>query len=406
MSASTPTAITTSDQRDLRLQEAIRLMTAFAERTGVSSDQPQQRYLWTDAFAVCNFLEIARVTGNDHYHELALGLVDRVHEVLGRHRADDSRVGWLSGLGEAAGVLHPTRGGLRIGKKLPERRLGEPFDEELEWDRDGQYFHYLTKWMHALDQVSRAESLPRFNLWARELAEAAFGAFSYVPPGGRRPRMAWKMSIDLSRSLVGSMGQHDPLDGLITCIQLRATASKFANELDGPGLEPELSGFSCMTEACDWVTADPLGIGGLLMDACRVEQLGDQATLANDELLCALLAAALDGLRHFAERNDLRRPASPRLAFRELGLGIGLHAVELLDVRVQAQPERLSGSSGVRALLAALRPYVPLGSAIESFWLDPKHRQAPTWTAHRDINDVMLATCLVPDGFLILSPVD
>ena len=29
--------------------------------------------------------------------------------------------------------------------------------------------------------------------------------------------MYWKLSIDLSRPLVASMGQHDPLDGLVTC---------------------------------------------------------------------------------------------------------------------------------------------------------------------------------------------
>lgn len=36
--------------------------------------------------------------------------------------------------------------------------------------------------------------------------------------------MYWKMSIDLSSPLVPSMGQHDPLDGLITYLQLQATA--------------------------------------------------------------------------------------------------------------------------------------------------------------------------------------
>ena len=40
----------------------------------------------------------------------------------------------------------------------------------------------------------------------------------------RRKRMYWKLSIDLSRPLVASMGQHDPLDGLVTCAQLEATA--------------------------------------------------------------------------------------------------------------------------------------------------------------------------------------
>ena len=39
-----------------------------------------------------------------------------------------------------------------------------------------------------------------------------------------------------------------------------------------------------------------------------------------------------------------------------------------------------------------------LGLAIESFWLLPEHRQVRTWLDHEDINDVMLATSLVPEG--------
>src|SRR5262249_35733185 len=163
------------------------------------------------------------------------------------------------------GESHPTRGGLRIGKKLPERRADEPFDDRLEWDRDGQYFHYLTKWMHALDQVSRSTSQPHFNLWARELAETAYVAFSAPQRSGRR-RLVWKMSVDLSRALVPSMGQHDPLDGFITYVQLRATASMSQGGSAGPDLRQELLGFSSMIEGADWVTADPLGIGGLLID--------------------------------------------------------------------------------------------------------------------------------------------
>ena len=33
------------------------------------------------------------------------------------------------------------------------------------------------------------------------------------------------------------------------------------------------------------------------------------------------------------------------------------------------------------------------------------HAQVRTWLAHEDINDVMLATSLVPEGFLALPPV-
>ena len=41
-------------------EEASELMMRFAERTGLTSDLPKQRYLWTDAFAVCNFLGLAQ----------------------------------------------------------------------------------------------------------------------------------------------------------------------------------------------------------------------------------------------------------------------------------------------------------------------------------------------------------
>src|SRR5689334_1137240 len=97
------------------VEAALQLMTGFAERTGLSGDRPPQRYLWTDAHAVCNFLALARVTGDDRYVGLARRLVAQVHETLGRHRPDDARRGWLSGLSEAEGAAHPTRGGLRIG---------------------------------------------------------------------------------------------------------------------------------------------------------------------------------------------------------------------------------------------------------------------------------------------------
>jgi hypothetical protein len=69
------------------------------------------------------------------------------------------------------------------------------------------------------------------------------------------------------------------------------------------------------------------------------------------------------------------------------------------------EPRPGGDGTRTRTLLDALRPWIGLGAAIESFWLDPTHRAAPTWIAHRDTGDVMLATCLVPDGYLQLLPV-
>jgi hypothetical protein len=132
-----------------RTQAARDLMLRFAESTGLSPPAMQpRRYLWTDAFAVCNFLALWKATRDVLFHDLAILLVEQVHGTLGRHRADEQRRGWISGLHEADGSSHPTAGGLRIGKKLPERTESEPYDPDLEWERDGQYLHYLTKWMH------------------------------------------------------------------------------------------------------------------------------------------------------------------------------------------------------------------------------------------------------------------
>lgn len=382
-------------------EEACEVMMRFAERTGLTSDFPKQRYLWTDAFAVCNFLGLAQATGEERYTNLALRLVNQVHHVLGFYRADDSRNGWISGLSEQEGEAHPTRGGLRIGKSHPERGVSEAFDEQLEWRRDGQYFHYLTKWMHALDQVSRWTQQPHFNTWARELAEVAHDAFTYMDQSGRR--MVWKMSTDLSRPLVPSMGHHDPLDGLITCVQLQTTKSTLSSTPTGPSLKEAAVSFAAMIEGQDWATADPLGLGGLLIDASRVAQLMHLGAFAGGDVLEALLVAALQGLSHYACQDDLGHPASRRLAFRELGLAIGLSAVELIERETEIEHRHLSRRAAVRERIEALKPYVTLGSEITSFWRDPKHRETRTWSEHREINEVMLATSVVPTGFLVMS---
>ncbi|MGB8330982.1 MAG: hypothetical protein WCE62_12745 [Polyangiales bacterium] len=384
-------------------EQAGELMMGFAERTGLTSNLPKRRYLWTDAFAVCNFIGLARATGEDRYTSLALRLVDQVHHELGSYRSDDSRTGWISGMSEREGEFHPTRGGLRIGKELRERGVSESFDENLEWHRDGQYFHYLTKWMHALDQLARWTGRVQFNEWARELASVAHDAFVHATRDGRR--MVWKMSSDLSRPLVASMGQHDPIDGFITCIQLQMTKSELQPAATEPRLQTAASDFLRMTVGQDWATSDPLGLGGLLTDASRVAQLIHRGAVELGDLLESLLAATLRGLARYSRRDDLIRSASERLAFRELGLAIGISAIELIDENFMTESHPVSNSAEVRHQIEALRSYAPLAAAIESFWLDPDHRDTNNWSEHRDIDDVMLATSLVPAGFLLIGAV-
>lgn len=382
--------IATDEPADRAL--AARLMAAFAERTGLSSHRTPRRYLWTDAFAVCNFLALARA-GDDAAAGLADRLVAQVHRVLGRHRPDDTRQGWISGLSEPDGMQRPTAGGLRIGKPLPERGPLQAFEPALEWDRDGQYFHYLTRWMHALDQFAHARERADADRWACELAQAAVDAFGR-PSGG--VRLVWKMSIDLRRALVPSSGQHDALDGLVTCLQLQA---RRLPGVDAPDLGDVIDRLVDMAMAGDWHTDDPLGLGGLLADAWRLAQVPGAVAL-RQPLLLRMLDAAHAGLALHAREQTLRRPFAQRLAFRELGLAIGLQALPRM-ASTTAPPDLQSPALAAR--VQALVRYAPLASAITDAWRDPAAQAESTWQAHEDINAVMLATSLMPSGYLDLA---
>ena len=80
----------------------------------------------------------------------------------------------------------------------------------------------------------------------------------------------------------------------------------------------------------------------------------------------------------------LMRPASQRLAFRELGLAIGLKAVPTIIDRTHRTRDQ----------------YRSLADKIVNAWLPLAHSPDELWQAHRDINEVMLATALVPETFL------
>jgi len=74
-----------------RVRFACELLLEHARRTGLVGDAiAPKRYLLTDAFAVCTWLEIHRLTGSEAALANASKLVEQVHAVLGRHRADDA----------------------------------------------------------------------------------------------------------------------------------------------------------------------------------------------------------------------------------------------------------------------------------------------------------------------------
>jgi hypothetical protein len=235
-----------------------------------------------------------------------------------------------------------------------------------------------------------------------ELAKAVHAHFTYVPDSGGRKRMYWKMSIDLSYPLVQSMGQHDPLDGLITYTQLQVTGAGGTEKPAALDLREEIADMVAICEGKSWATEDPLGIGGLLSDAFRVAQLIVKENLQLFDLLEILLDSAQLGLQAYTRNNPLNLPADYRLAFRELGLSIGLRALERLGRQTKKKQGPLHDKESLLSRIENLLTYEPLGETVESFWLDLANRQAETWKAHRDINMVMLATSLAPDGYLAL----
>lgn len=201
-------------------------------------DGHRGRYLWTDAFGVLNFLTLFKETQEDRYLIFAQRLISTVHDILGRSRDGTSRL-------PNATDEHPLRGGLRIGKNSESGR-----------DGDGQYHHYLTIWMFALNRTSIAANDRSYNDLAIQLAKAIHPHFVYNRET-ERPRMYWKMSMDLSHNLVTSEGGLDPIDGFVIFSLLQKTSG------DNSVLADEISDYFKIVKLkyARHSTDDPLDLG-------------------------------------------------------------------------------------------------------------------------------------------------
>jgi hypothetical protein len=205
--------------------------------------------------------------------------------------------------------------------------------------------------------------------------------------------MYWKMSIDLSRPLASSMGHHDPLDGLVTSLDLRTDPACPSNQ--ERSLDAAIADFSEMCRQKIWATDDPLGVGGLLFDALRLAEMIIHRGVQRHDLLVQLIEDAAASLRAVARLSPLRQSPQHRLAFRELGLSIGLHGLSKLRELTSHEPL-------LQRMMQDLLRHQPLCDQIEATWSDPVHQQSNAWREHCDINAVMLATSLAPDAFLML----
>jgi hypothetical protein len=249
--------------------------------------------------------------------------------------------------------------------------------------------------MHALCQTSLIEARPAYARWAGDLASAAFQGFGAASASdGGLMGIYWKMSTDLSRPLVFAMGSHDVLDGFITFREVQNTMTAMS-AAGGMNIADAIDSLAALCQDRDWATDDPLGLGGLLFDVCRLCRLSEN-NHTDAELLEALLDGCSRGLASFLRARPLARPASHRLAFRELGLAIGLKAVAAIAYEIRQRS--LDNRAALRRAtdcFCGMNRSVPRSSMIGS----PARQQDESWRAHQDINDVMLATALIPDTF-------
>jgi hypothetical protein len=247
------------------------------------------RYLWTDAFGVCNFISLHNATGEEIFLDQADALIKDVHNTLARYRGRRQRLG-------NATVDHPLMGGIRIGK-----------DNELE---DGQYFHYLTKWMFALYKMSNARRELRYNRWAVELAQAVHRRF--VVGKGQSLRMYWKLSADLSYPITTSEGNLDAIDGLVIYRLLQEQSA------DAMVLQQEVHEMKRMVnrKMQSFQVSDELDCGqGLWLSSWFPE-----------EKWSIILAERCMQSAHemFQDRRFEHLGVHDRLMFREMGLTLGI----------------------------------------------------------------------------------
>jgi len=118
------------------------------------------------------------------------------------------------------------------------------------------------------------------------------------------------------------------------------------------------------------------------------------------DLLEILLDSSVPGLESYSRNNPLRLPAQYRLAFRELGLSIGLRAVNKLQVLIEENPDLFNKKHPLHSRIETVMRHILFNPKSFNFWLEPTNREASSWTEHQDINMVMLATSLTPDGYL------
>jgi len=239
-----------------------------------------QRYLWTDAFGVVNLLSLYKKLGEEKYLIQAEEVVNNVYKVLGRKK------------------------GLRIGEQP---------------DRDGQYYHYLAKWMYALNEFGKIK--PEYHCKAVDLVKQIHPHF-IVPGRG----VIWKMKEDLSGPYPGyGYGGLDFYEGYTVYRLIDETA--LSSEISDMNnlIQKDFHHFKCTQD---------LGLGDMLWH-CHFFPQEEWSKLIKDRCCKTLNAMWRDkGNDGGYFVRDIKYEPNYILSFGNSGISIGLQAQNMWPERV------------------------------------------------------------------------
>ena len=339
--------------KQLRVERAIRLMQSvygnfqstnfplpLPEEEAGPCDNGQRRYLWTDAFAVLNLVSLAEACPSETTKFLGLAnqLVDTVHDSLGKPRSALSQHAMQPDASSPSGYV-----GLRIGK------VHSRVVTDAGMSYDGQYWHYIDKWLLALIRLGRPQEAAR-------VAKCVFGHFYDATGGGMR----WKLSVDATAP--GPLQYQPPGDDTLTALivfsliehhlrQEQCAKYSLQNEIDK--LRQSLVGYKGR------VTSDPLGWG---------------------------LAAMYDQWLERKRTTELQLYAKDALSTFHMSLPFRLYGA-LLGAKLCPK--------AVDEIAQELGPLVEMAVRYEE-----SHIFQGTHEEHSSINRVMLATVLLTPGAL------
>ncbi|KAL7503978.1 hypothetical protein ACHAXN_001679 [Cyclotella atomus] len=219
-----------------------------------SNATPQRRYLWTDAFAVLAYQTISNIySAGGHvqeaniYKDAADKLIDTVHNCLGKPRSGREEDAMKPCKMSPTGYV-----GMRIGK------VESQIDTDYGMRCDGQYFHYIDKWLFALSRTGHIEDGLRI---AKSIFPYFFSKADHSSSGGIR----WKLSVNASppKALPPTHGPNDDtLNALVVYTMLESQRIHLNDCMPSLSLESEIQMLQeSLKHYHPHVTDDPLGWG-------------------------------------------------------------------------------------------------------------------------------------------------